>query len=63
MITGACNLAFRFLVVSGTDDRGVASLGGAALVWTGISLALRRFWAWRKRAARGGVESADQIAA
>ncbi len=27
----------------------IACLGGAALVWTGISLALRRFAAWRSR--------------
>jgi uncharacterized iron-regulated membrane protein len=29
---------------------GIASLGGAFLVYTGISLALRRFFAWRERA-------------
>ena len=28
---------------------GLASAGGAFLVWTGISLALRRFAAWRSR--------------
>ena len=27
----------------------LACLGGAVLVWTGISLALRRFWHWRSR--------------
>lgn len=26
----------------------IACIGGAFLVWTGISLALRRFWHWRK---------------
>jgi uncharacterized iron-regulated membrane protein len=31
---------------------GVASLGGAFLVWTGIALALRRFRAWRRTPSR-----------
>lgn len=31
----------------------LASLGGALLVWTGLSLALRRFRAWRGRAGAG----------
>jgi uncharacterized iron-regulated membrane protein len=33
----------------GQTVAGLASLGGAFLVWTGISLALRRLLAWRKR--------------
>jgi uncharacterized iron-regulated membrane protein len=49
--------------LTGQTIAGLASLGGAVLVWTGISLALRRFWAWRKRSARGAAESADRIAA
>ena len=28
---------------------GAGSLGGVVLVWTGIALALRRLWAWRRR--------------
>lgn len=36
----------------GQTIAGLASLAGAMLVWTGISLALRRFSAWRARRAR-----------
>jgi uncharacterized iron-regulated membrane protein len=35
--------------IPGEAIAGAASLGGAFLVWTGISLALRRFAAWRAR--------------
>lgn len=33
----------------GQTIAGIASLGGAFLVWTGIALSLRRFAAWRRR--------------
>jgi uncharacterized iron-regulated membrane protein len=33
----------------GQTIAGIASLGGVVLVWTGLSLALRRFSAWRTR--------------
>jgi uncharacterized iron-regulated membrane protein len=33
----------------GQTIAGVASLGGAVLVWTGLSLAVRRLWAWGQR--------------
>lgn len=39
--------------LAGQTIAGLASLGGAVLVWTGIALAFRRFWAWRSRAFRG----------
>jgi uncharacterized iron-regulated membrane protein len=35
--------------VAGQTVAGLASLGGAFLVWTGIALSLRRFTAWRER--------------
>jgi hypothetical protein len=35
--------------VAGQTIAGLASLGGAFLVYTGISLAIRRVWAWRAR--------------
>ena len=35
--------------VAGQTLAGVGSLGGVVLVWTGIALALRRLWAWRRR--------------
>lgn len=31
----------------GQTVAGLVSAGGSMLVWTGIALALRRFWAWR----------------
>ena len=36
----------------GQTIAGLASAGAVVLVWTGISLALRRFGAWRSRRAR-----------
>ena len=35
--------------VAGQTLAGAGSLGGVVLVWTGIALALRRLWAWRRR--------------
>jgi uncharacterized iron-regulated membrane protein len=35
--------------ISGQTVAGIASLGGVFLVWTGITLALRRFNGWRNR--------------
>ena len=37
---------------AGQTIAGIASAGGVMLVWTGFSLAIRRFWAWRKRRQR-----------
>jgi hypothetical protein len=37
--------------LAGQTIAGLASLGGAVLVYTGISLAVRRLWAWRERQA------------
>jgi len=42
--------------LAGQTIAGFASLGGAVLVYTGIALAIRRFWAWRAR--RTAVRSA-----
>ena len=39
----------------------VACVGGAFLVWTGFSLALRRFGNWRKRRGNGDVIEAETI--
>jgi uncharacterized iron-regulated membrane protein len=40
----------------GQTVAGLASLGGVFLVWTGISLSLRRFAAWRTRQARDAIQ-------
>ena len=37
--------------LAGQTIAGLASLGGAVLVYTGLSLAIRRLWAWRARRA------------
>jgi uncharacterized iron-regulated membrane protein len=39
------------LGLAGQTIAGLASLGGAVLVYTGLSLAIRRLWAWRARRA------------
>jgi uncharacterized iron-regulated membrane protein len=38
--------------LTGQTIAGLASLGGAFLVWTGVSLAIRRLFAWRARRRR-----------
>src|SRR5262249_46977871 len=38
--------------IAGQTVAGVASAGGAMLVWTGIGLSVRRFLAWRRRRVR-----------
>ena len=35
--------------LAGQSIAGVVSAGGAVLVYTGVALALRRWWAWRRR--------------
>jgi uncharacterized iron-regulated membrane protein len=40
---------------------GLASLGGAVLVYTGITLSLRRFAAWRRRKARSVAPEVAQV--
>ena len=37
--------------LAGQTIAGLASLGGAVLVYTGLSLAIRKLWAWRARRA------------
>jgi uncharacterized iron-regulated membrane protein len=51
--------------LAGQTIAGLASLGGAFLVWTGLSLAIRRLWAWRARTRRGAGDrdSSDAVAA
>jgi uncharacterized iron-regulated membrane protein len=41
----------EILGLSGQTIAGLVSAGGALLVYTGISLALRRFFAWIRRRA------------
>lgn len=38
--------------IVGQTVAGLVSLGGVVLVWTGLALAWRRFWAWKTRRAR-----------
>lgn len=47
--------------LAGQTIAGLASLGGAFLVWTGISLALRRFRAWLGRRGGAPFQSPDSI--
>jgi uncharacterized iron-regulated membrane protein len=42
----------EFFGIIGQTIAGIASAGGVVLVWTGISLALRRLGAWRSRRGR-----------
>jgi uncharacterized iron-regulated membrane protein len=46
--------------IVGQTIAGLASAGGAVLVWTGIAMAFRRYLAW-KRARAVGRELADAI--
>ena len=46
----------------GQTIAGLASLGGAVLVYTGISLAIRRLWAWRRLRSSAGVVVATYAA-
>ena len=41
--------------LAGQTVAGIASAGGALLVYTGISLAVRRLWAWRRRRSAGAM--------
>jgi uncharacterized iron-regulated membrane protein len=50
----------EILGIPGQTVAGLVSAGGALLVWTGLSLALRRFTAWRRR--RAGNDVAVQTA-
>ncbi|MBL8212722.1 MAG: PepSY domain-containing protein [Bryobacterales bacterium] len=45
----------------GQTIAGVASFAGVMLVYTGIALALRRFWAWRGRRNRRAVEVVEAV--
>jgi uncharacterized iron-regulated membrane protein len=48
--------------IIGQTVAGLASLGGAFLVWTGLSLALRRLRAWLGRRSGATVQSPDPLA-
>src|SRR5262249_34968651 len=45
----------EFYGVAGQTIAGIASAAGAMLVFTGLSLALRRLWAWNARRNRSSV--------
>src|SRR5262245_1342410 len=47
--------------IVGQTVAGLASLGGAFLVWTGISLALRRLRAWMGRRSGATIQSLDPL--
>jgi uncharacterized iron-regulated membrane protein len=47
--------------IVGQTVAGLASLGGAFLVWTGISLALRRLRSWLERRSGATVQSPDPL--
>jgi uncharacterized iron-regulated membrane protein len=47
--------------IVGQTVAGLASLGGAFLVWTGISLALRRLRAWMGRRSGAAVQSPEPL--
>jgi uncharacterized iron-regulated membrane protein len=49
--------------LAGQTIAGLASLAGVMLTWTGASLALRRFAAWRGRRARAAAAAATDVAA
>ena len=49
------------LGLPGQTIAGVASAGGAVLVYTGLALSLRRFLSWRRR--RGGLDARQSSAA
>ena len=44
----------EFYGVTGQTVAGLASAGGAMLVYTGFALAVRRWWAWLARRRRSG---------
>lgn len=48
--------------IIGQTIAGIASAGGAVLVWTGIALAWRRFRAWLKRRSCATVRTVPQMA-
>ena len=47
------------LGITGQTVAGLASAAGAILVWTGLALALRRFFRWRARNRKPAIQSAD----
>jgi hypothetical protein len=49
--------------MAGQAIAGIASLGGALLVWTGIALSYRRFRAWLARGRSRQTQQQDTIAA
>jgi uncharacterized iron-regulated membrane protein len=49
--------------VAGQSIAGLASLGGTMLVWTGLSMAVRRLWGWRRRVSVGAAIGSSRPAA
>jgi len=48
--------------ITGQTIAGLASLGAAFLVWTGLALAWRRFRAWAPKRSRGAIPAASPLA-
>ncbi len=47
--------------IAGQTIAGIASVAGAFLVWTGMALALRRLWGWRRKRSRQKVQGETNI--
>ena len=47
--------------MTGQTIAGLISLGVLVMIWTGFSLALRRFWAWTRRRRRGTPGRAETV--
>jgi uncharacterized iron-regulated membrane protein len=45
------------LGITGQTIAGLVTFGSVVLAWTGVALALRRLWAWRRRSTRAAVEA------
>lgn len=53
----------EWLGIPGQTIAGIVSFGALLLVWTGISLALRRLWSWRRRGGNATRPTQDAEAA
>lgn len=47
--------------IAGQTIAGIASAAGAFLVWTGLSLAIRRLWGWRRKRSRRNAQAEGSI--
>jgi uncharacterized iron-regulated membrane protein len=48
--------------IAGQTIAGLASMGAVVLVWTGISLSVRRLWSWRRRRSSQALREEREIA-